>query len=141
MPFGPLHRFFVEIASLQGRESTRSDAGSTRTPSIRTAIITARNAPAHERVVTTLRSWGMQVDEAFFLGGMEKAAVLKAFKPHLFFDDQLAQVTGAAGHVPCAHVPFGIANRAGRIVSHASPLRKQSGTASTTERHENKVPA
>jgi len=83
----------------------------------------------------------MQVDEAFFLGGMEKTAVLKAFKPHIFFDDQLAHVTGAAGHVPCAHVPFGIANRAVPTVSDASPLRKQPGTAGTTGNHENTVPA
>lgn len=141
MPFGPLHRFFVEIARLQARESTRSDADSARTPSIRTVIITARNAPAHERVVTTLRSWGMQVDEAFFLGGMEKAAVLNAFKPHLFFDDQLAHVTGAAGHVPCAHVPFGIANRVGLTVFDASSLRKQPATAGTIGSHKGKVPA
>jgi 5'-nucleotidase len=125
MPFGPLHRFFVEIAKIQERDRSRCEEDASKRGKIRIAIVTARNAPAHERVVTTLRSWGMQVDEAFFLGGMKKTEVLKAFKPHLFFDDQLAHVTGAAGHVPCAHVPFGIANRMQTGVSIATPIRRQ----------------
>lgn len=125
LPFGPLHRFFVEIARVQVCESERCREHASRAARIRIAIVTARGAPAHERVVTTLRSWGIQVDEAFFLGGIEKTRVLSGFKPHLFFDDQLAHVTGAAGNVPCAHVPFGIANGMRLDVSVAPPVPRQ----------------
>lgn len=125
MPFGPLHRFFVEIAKLQERERARCAEQVPKRGRIRIAIVTARGAPAHERVVTTLRTWDTQVDEAFVLGGIEKKEVLKAFKPHLFFDDQLAHVTDAASHVPCAHVPFGIANRMQPSASTATPIRRQ----------------
>ncbi len=129
LPFGPLHGFFVEIARLQERERARSQPQAGRTARIRTAIVTARGAPAHERLVTTLRSWGMHVDEAFFLGGMEKASVLNAFKPHIFFDDQLTHITGAADHVPCAHVLFGIANRMRSDGRDAGSIRRrQPGT-------------
>ena len=79
---------------------------------VRIAIITARNAPSHERVVTTLKSWGVSADETFFLGGMDKARVLSVFKPHIFFDDQLTHLKAApGGTIPMVHVPFGIANR------------------------------
>ncbi len=140
LPFGPLHRFFVEIARLQDRERTRCQTNAGRAARIRTAIVTARSAPAHERVVTTLRSWGMQVDEAFFLGGIEKAPVLNAFKPHIFFDDQLTHIIGAAGHVPCAHVPFGIANRVRPQGSDATAIsRRQPSSAVSKEKREKKV--
>jgi 5'-nucleotidase len=82
----------------------------------------------------------MQVDEAFFLGGMEKARVLNGFKPHIFFDDQMTHITGAAGHVPCAHVPFGIANRMCLEGSDAtSTRRRQPGTAVSKGNRENRV--
>ena len=71
---------------------------------IRTALVTARNAPAHKRVIHTLRSWGVRVDEAFFLGGMEKTPVLEVFKPHIYFDDQTAHLEAARATVPSAHV-------------------------------------
>jgi 5'-nucleotidase len=111
LPVGPLHRFFTEIAKIQQVERENDRPDSVRMARIRTAIVTARNAPAHERVVTSLRSWGINVDEAFFLGGIEKARVLEIFRPHIFFDDQMLHIEGAAGIVPCAHVPFGIANQ------------------------------
>ncbi len=107
---GPLGRFFREIARLQKLERQRKAAEPDYTPRLRTAIVTARNAPAHERVVTTLRKWGIEVDEVFFLGGIEKARVLKEFRPHIFFDDQLSHVEAVAEIAPSAHVPFGIAN-------------------------------
>ena len=67
-----------------------------RSSPIRTALVTARAAPAHYRVVNTLRSWGVNVDETYFLGGVDKAAVLKAFGAHIFFDDQRVHVESAA---------------------------------------------
>jgi 5'-nucleotidase len=72
---------------------------------LRIAIITARSAPAHERVVTTLKSWGVSANETFFLGGMEKARVLGIFKPHMFFDDQLSHLKSPAGNIPMVHIP------------------------------------
>ena len=73
---------------------------------IRTALVTARNAPAHERVVRTLRAWDVRIDEAFFLGGIEKAEVLKAFGAHIFFDDQSVHTDPASKQVPAARVPY-----------------------------------
>lgn len=73
---------------------------------IRTALVTARNAPAHERVIRTLRAWNVRIDEAFFLGGIEKSAVLKAFGAHIFFDDQTVHTDPASSLVPAARVPY-----------------------------------
>ena len=73
---------------------------------VRIAIVTARNAPAEMRVIKTLRHWGVYVDEVFFLGGVEKAKVLKAFKPHIFFDDQDLHLEKAAQVVPAGKVPY-----------------------------------
>jgi len=78
---------------------------------LRIAIVTARNAPSHERVVTTLKDWGVSPDECFFLGGMEKPRVLSILKPHVFFDDQRSHLHSPAGDLPMVHVPFGVANR------------------------------
>ena len=78
---------------------------------LRIAIVTARNAPAHERVVTTLKEWGVSADESFFLGGMQKSRILSILKPHMFFDDQRSHLESAAGDIPMVHIPFGIANR------------------------------
>lgn len=110
MPAGPLAKFFREIAKLQSLERARHERNEGYEPRLRIAIVTARNAPAHERVVTTLRDWGIEVDESFFLGGIEKARVLAEYRPHIFFDDTLSHVKGASRDVPCVHVPFGIAN-------------------------------
>jgi 5'-nucleotidase len=96
LPVGPLHRFLQEVAKLQKSDLTRRNADPNYEPRIRVAIVTARNAPAHERVITSLLDWGVQVDETFFLGGIEKARVLKEFKPHIFFDDQIKHIEGSA---------------------------------------------
>ena len=73
---------------------------------IRTALITARSAPAHERVVRTLRAWNVRIDEVFFLGGIEKSEVLKAFGANIFFDDQAVHTEPASKMVPSARVPY-----------------------------------
>lgn len=77
---------------------------------IRTALVTARSAPAHKRVVLTLREWGIRIDEALFLGGRPKGEFLKAFGADIFFDDQAMHIDSARVHVASAHVPSGIAN-------------------------------
>lgn len=107
---GPLQRFFAEVAGLQAKERARQEREAAYQPRLRIAIVTARNAPAHRRVITTLRGWGIQVDEAFFLGGVEKAEILRTFQPHIFFDDQLTHIEGTSQATPSVHVPFGVAN-------------------------------
>ena len=77
---------------------------------IRTALVTARSAPAHKRVVLTLREWGIRIDEALFLGGRSKGEFLKAFGADIFFDDQQVHIESAQAHVASAHVPNGIVN-------------------------------
>ena len=77
---------------------------------IRTALITARAAPAHERVIRTLRAWNIRIDEALFLGGMDKGGLLKAFGADIFFDDQQKHCESARQHVATCHVPHGVAN-------------------------------
>jgi 5'-nucleotidase len=107
---GPLADLFQKLAALQKlqQEAQRNDPAYTKI--LRIAIITARSAPSHERVVTTLKSWGVAADETFFLGGMDKARVLAIFKPHMFFDDQLSHLKSNGSAIPMVHVPFGIAN-------------------------------
>ena len=77
---------------------------------IRTALVTARSAPAHERVIRTLRAWGIRIDEAIFLGGMDKGPFLKSFGADIFFDDQQGHCDSAREHVATGHVPHGVAN-------------------------------
>lgn len=78
---------------------------------IRTALVTARSAPAHKRVILTLRDWGIRIDEALFLGGKQKGAFLNAFGADIFFDDQTLHCESAQAHVPTGHVPHGVANQ------------------------------
>ncbi len=106
---GPLADMFQKLAVMQRMEDKAQRRDPAYRKILRVAIITARNAPSHERVVTTLKSWGVSADETFFLGGMSKARVLNVFKPHIFFDDQLSHLQ--SGAVPMVHVPFGVANR------------------------------
>jgi 5'-nucleotidase len=77
---------------------------------IRTALVTARSAPAHERAIRTLMDWNIQVDEAMFLGGLPKGEFLKEFEPDFFFDDQTGHIESAARHVPAGHVVSGVSN-------------------------------
>ena len=77
---------------------------------IRTALVTARGAPAHERVIRTLRAWDIRLDESLFLGGMDKTEFLRAFEADIFFDDHAAHCQRAADHIPTGHVPHGIVN-------------------------------
>lgn len=96
---GPFAGFLRLLSELQ------KEYGETEVP-IRTALVTARSAPAHERVIRTLRAWDVRVDEAFFLGGIPKRDFLKAFGAHIFFDDQPVHTQAAAEVVPSARVPY-----------------------------------
>ena len=103
LPGGPFKDFLGALHYIQTQFDSQSSP-------IRTALVTARAAPAHERVVRTLRAWGIRIDEALFLGGMSKGAFLKAFGADIFFDDQRGHCDSAAQHVAAAHVPHGISN-------------------------------
>jgi 5'-nucleotidase len=102
LPGGPFKPLLAALHRLQ-------QAGNARMR-IRTALVTARSAPAHERAIRTLMDWNIQVDEAMFLGGLPKGEFLREFEPDFFFDDQTRHVTHAAQHVPSGHVAAGIAN-------------------------------
>jgi 5'-nucleotidase len=82
----------------------------TPTMRLRTALVTARSAPAHERAIRTLMNWNIEVDEAMFLGGLAKGEFLREFEPDFFFDDQTGHVNAAAMHVPSGHVASGVSN-------------------------------
>jgi 5'-nucleotidase len=77
---------------------------------IRTALVTARSAPAHERAIRTLMNWNIEIDEAMFLGGLPKGEFLREFEPDFFFDDQTGHIESAAQHVPAGHVASGVTN-------------------------------
>lgn len=96
---GPFAKFLKTLSEIQ------KDFPALQSP-IRTALVTARSAPAHERVIRTLRAWNVRIDEAFFLGGITKRDVLKAFGAHIFFDDQAVHTNAAAEVVPSARVPY-----------------------------------
>jgi 5'-nucleotidase len=100
---GPFKPLLAALLKLQ----QQADVSGMR---IRTALVTARSAPAHERAINTLMNWGLAVDEAMFLGGLAKGPFLREFEPDFFFDDQSGHVDSAALHVPSGHVASGIVN-------------------------------
>lgn len=108
---GPLADLFKKLSFMQKLEERKLKKDPSYKKILRIAIITARNAPSHERVVTTLKNWGVSADESFFLGGMDKSRILTILKPHMFFDDQLSHLQSPAGDIPMVHIPFGIANK------------------------------
>lgn len=101
---GPFRGFLSALHDLQAAFPTGDAAP------IRTALVTARSAPAHERVIRTLREWGVRLDEALFLGGRAKGPFLEAFGADIFFDDSPHNIESARHHVAAGHVPHGVAN-------------------------------
>jgi 5'-nucleotidase len=111
LPPGPFKPLLEALHRLQ--QADDRDRVSMR---LRTALVTARSAPAHERAIRTLMDWNIHVDEAMFLGGLEKGPFLREFSPDFYFDDQTGHVESAAQHVPSGHVPHGIANEAATLL-------------------------
>ncbi len=107
---GPLADLFKKLSFMQKLEEKQCGEDLSYKKIVRIAIVTARNAPSHERAVTTLKAWEVSADESFFLGGMEKSRILEILKPHMFFDDQRSHLRSPAGDIPMVHIPFGIAN-------------------------------
>ena len=108
---GPLQKLFKKLSEFQKMEAELTMKNPAHQPVLRTAIITARSAPAHERLIRTLREWGVSADETLFLGGIEKRRFLEQLKPHIFFDDQMRHLMSAQANTPSVHIPFGIINR------------------------------
>ncbi len=99
LPEGPFAKLLKTLSLIQ-KQFPKDESP------IRTALVTARNAPAHERVIRTLRAWNVRIDEVFFLGGVKKSEVLKAFNANIFFDDQATHTDPASKLVPSARVPY-----------------------------------
>ncbi|MCC5857403.1 MAG: 5'-nucleotidase [Ectothiorhodospiraceae bacterium] len=116
LPGGPFKTVLAALHQLQ------VDFPQDRCP-IRTALVTARSAPAHERVIRTLRHWNIRIDEALFLGGLPKAEFLEAFGADIFFDDQQGHCQLASHRVATGHVPHGVANEPAAIAGDAAPAR------------------
>ena len=111
IPAGPLKNLLAGINKLQQAErSALTTREAKDSPRLRVSLVTARNAPAHERALNTLESWGLQVDDAFFLGGLDKTPVLNRLRPHIFFDDQESNLSGNDLMIPAVHIPVGVEN-------------------------------
>ena len=110
MEKGPFANFLMTLGRLQHLKTPTGKSV------VRTALVTSRNLPAQERAIRTLRAWGVRVDEAFFLGGVEKKDILSAFGAHVFFDDQRRHAEPAAEVVPAAVVPYRMGDNPGMPV-------------------------
>ena len=97
LEMGPFAKLLLTIAKIQAKFPTDKSP-------IRTALVTARSAPTHERVIKTFNVWGVRVDEAFFLGGTDKYEILEAFGADIFFDDQDVHLNLSSNVVPSAKV-------------------------------------
>lgn len=107
---GPLKEFLLRISKIQLAEEAKRKIDPSYQNRLRVSIVTARNAPSHERAINTLKSWGVMANDAFFLGGVEKRLVLDVLQPHIFFDDQSGHLATASEVAPSVHIPFGIIN-------------------------------
>lgn len=108
---GPLMPLLKRISSLQKLQKENMNKMNDPNNLIRVSIVTARNAPAHERLIATLKNYEIDTDELFLAGGIEKKNILDVLKPQIFFDDQLGHLTPASDSTPCVHIPFGIRNQ------------------------------
>ncbi|MBB5868432.1 5'-nucleotidase [Allocatelliglobosispora scoriae] len=107
---GPLAGFLREINRIQRREEDRRLEDPTYRIRLHVAIVTARSAPSHERPISSLKAWGVTVNDVFFLGGVDKGPVIGVLRPHIFFDDQQANLTSTSPMAPSVHIPYGVVN-------------------------------
>jgi 5'-nucleotidase len=107
---GPLQEFLLRVSHIQSLEDAKKLSEPTYQNRLRVSIVTARNAPSHERALKTLKGWGVNANDAFFLGGIEKGLVLSVLRPHIFFDDQTGHLESTSLVAPSVHIPFGIKN-------------------------------
>jgi 5'-nucleotidase len=126
---GPLSEFLRDLNMIQNIERERASQDSTYSPRLRVSIVTARNAPAHERAVNTLEEWGVTANDAFFLGGIDKGSILQVMRPDIYFDDQENHLESTSRYAASVHIPYGIANE-----------RPRSGPASTSDDDQEQQP-
>jgi len=107
---GPLKEFLVKVSAIQKLEEQKKKSEPNYINRLRVSIVTARNAPSHERALNTLKGWGVMANDAFFLGGVDKGLILGVLKPHIFFDDQSGHLDSTSPVAPSVHIPFGIKN-------------------------------
>ncbi|WP_354596249.1 5'-nucleotidase [Streptomyces sp. JL1001] len=107
---GPLRDFLANVNRIQQREEQERGKNPDYRIRLHVSIVTARNAPAHERAVQSLKGWGVTVNDAFFLGGIDKGRIMGILKPHIFFDDQQGHLVSTSRTTPSVHVPFGKLN-------------------------------
>lgn len=110
---GPLMPLMKRLSAIQALQDANSARSNDPAKAIRISIVTARNAPAHERLVNTMKHLGLEPDELFLTGGIEKKGFLDVMKPQIFFDDQIGHLEPASASTPCVHIPFGIRNQDG----------------------------
>ncbi|MER5600325.1 5'-nucleotidase [Streptomyces sp. NPDC002265] len=111
---GPLRDFLAGVNRVQRREEEQRAADADYRIRVHVSLVTARGAPTHERPVRSLKNWGVTVNDAFFLGGVDKGTIMEVLRPHIFFDDQVGHLTGTARSTPSVHIPFGKINEPDR---------------------------
>lgn len=124
LPPGPLMQLLLKISKYQKIERQKAETMEQYTQMLQIAVVTARNAPSHERVITTLSEAGVDTDGLFLMGGIEKKRVLDVMKPHIFIDDQMDHLKPVAQTIPSVHVPYGIANKDIKEIPSVSRFRK-----------------
>ena len=120
LPEGLLLPFLRALSRIQQAERALLDEDTDYRKRLFVSIVTARNAPSHERVIRSLKEWQVTVDDAFFLGGIEKGLIMQVLRPHIFFDDQKLHLDGTAKFAPSVHIPFGALNQKSAAVQEAS---------------------
>lgn len=108
---GPFAKLLIKLSKIQEHLPMRIEYSP-----LRLAIVTARNAPSHKRVIKTLRKWGVYVDEVYFLGGLSKDKILKAMGAQIFFDDQDTHLIDSSKVVPSAKVPYQSSSKLNKII-------------------------
>ncbi|MBA2954137.1 5'-nucleotidase [Nocardioides sp. CGMCC 1.13656] len=124
---GPLQPFLLKIAKIQATERERKLADPDYRMRLHIALVTARHAPSHKRAIQSLKSWGVMVNDAFFLGGIDKGAVISVLRPHIYFDDRQGHLASTSTSAPAVQVPFG-------TVNGAPEHREANGVAGVDER-------
>jgi 5'-nucleotidase len=124
---GPLRDFLANVNKLQRLEEARRREDPSYRIRVHVSILTARNAPAHERAVTSLKAWGVTANDAFFLGGIDKGLITDVLRPHIFFDDQQTHLENTSRSAPSVHVPFGVVNV--RAAEHPIPATEAGASA------------
>lgn len=108
---GPLMPLMQRISNIQKMEKENNNRTNSQEKAVRISIVTARSAPSHERLLNTMKNLGIEADELFLAGGIEKKNILEILKPQIFFDDQLGHLKPASESTPCVHIPFGVRNQ------------------------------